>query len=625
MADTKSDSEGLLNAVSEPIRRAIKFATDEVSLTLDSIISARVDAGVFRDTLQQYNVRLYRWLNTVSTIVHGAVPQSLEELFVDVDVGHEHRGSDRFDAIPRILSNADGRRVMIVGYGGSGKTFLLRRLAMRKLLEDTERLNVFVNLRSFKSGNYLHQVPDRVSSWGLNLSSELLEKLMEMGRVTFFLDGFDEVGPQERHVLEAQIGHWSTVFPLCPVYMTTRPLYEFRRWGDFVPLHVRPLTWPQRLEMLRKTFGHLPLIDDFVKYVCDAKHKNHLSELAENPLFLLVMFRCYRRTRSLEPRPVDLFQQAFDVLWVEHDQISKDVDPTAFVRSRRVADATKASYETICIALALEMYNSRSSKVEISRHNLHLAISGIIAENRYGFGVESVIGDLMECMCVLVQDGDHYRFLHRCVQEFFIARSVLSTSRQTREEGLWDVLLRASDADRVFEYVCDLNINLVEDELYLPAMRRLNQAFAVVTSAGFESVHEDEAESLVSALFEPSVSARLLRRDGVLSVQFSLTPTLDLRVIDYIYFDVRLARLQRQSKFVPLENVSSLLVEDNKKMILPPVISLETAMKVDEFVKWIWSVIDLTAYKRSAAQALSQLEESALARNRRGSRSRYID
>lgn len=153
-------------------------------------------------------------------------------------------------------------RMVIVGGAGSGKTSLMRWLAVRASRRDMprslRRLNeavpFFVRLRS--STEHGLPGPDQAAAMIAEaisgaLPEHLIQRYLESGRALLLLDGLDEFPPARRDALLERLRQLVSAFPLVRWVITSRPTAlapenwpEWRAWTaaeGFQTAEIRPL------------------------------------------------------------------------------------------------------------------------------------------------------------------------------------------------------------------------------------------------------------------------------------------------------------------------------------------------------------------------------------------------
>ncbi len=116
------------------------------------------------------------------------VPQRLCVKEADVELENEAVGMTL-----QWLSEPAGRFILILGEFGTGKTFLLRQLALR-LAQDGHSYPLLLEMRSLEKTNHLDNlVAQQIARENIEYKSDKFRYMLAEGRVVLLFDGFDEL------------------------------------------------------------------------------------------------------------------------------------------------------------------------------------------------------------------------------------------------------------------------------------------------------------------------------------------------------------------------------------------------------------------------------------------------
>ena len=374
------------------------------------------------------------------------------------------------------------QRLVILGDPGSGKSSLLRFLALRWARIDdanlryTQPLPLLIELREYNrlqcSGGksfqkYLHEA----STWHRLNQQTLNHLLQQPDRVILLLDGLDEVfEPAERERVVNDIHRLSNDCPRVSIILTSRVVgYQPHRLrsADFRHFMLQDLDQPQIGDFLNKwhaiTFEK-PEEGQAKRQRLDIAIKNSksIALLAGNPL-LLTMMAILNRHQELPRARVDLYQQCSRLLLHQWDVertlgnfpgLSAEIGlrektdilrSVAYAMQTRLSDKSRANYiDGTTLSSLIEDYLHTELRFEQAR-----AVSRALVEQ---LRIRNFI------LCHL--GADSYAFVHRTFLEYFCAADIVHQFNvaKTLSEGellaLFDAHYQDDDWREVLRLIC---------------------------------------------------------------------------------------------------------------------------------------------------------------------------
>jgi len=248
---------------------------------------------------------------------------------------------------PVLEALARERLAVVLGDPGSGKTSLLKYLAMRWVEAAgaaQEPLPIWIDLKEYvqERKGILTFVESGCASF--HLDARALEQRLKQGQAVIYLDGLDEIfdGPTRGSVME-EIAALAASYPGGRMVLTSRIIgYEADRLANagFAHLTLEEFDDRQIEEFLLK--WHDTAEEDakervrLTQRMRDALRESRaVRELAGNPL-LLTMTAILNRTQPLPRNRVELYEQASRVLLHEWDA-SRSLPVDTFARQEKEA------------------------------------------------------------------------------------------------------------------------------------------------------------------------------------------------------------------------------------------------------------------------------------------------
>ena len=398
-------------------------------------------------------------------------PQHVSVFYVPASVSVGRR---RYEGVDLSKLLKIGRRCIVKGGGGSGKTILMRHL----LLDAIERgiaYPVFVELRHYNDTPHeqidlLKIICSFMRDHGFPLGDDFALKSLQEGLMVILLDGFDEVEYSRRPVFEQQIRAIASKWP-CQVVLSSRPDMSLSDWHGFSGVDIAPLELREACELISK----IPIPDEdgvrarFIDRLKSGLFRSHQYFLS-NPLLLSIMLITYGDSADIPRKSATFYEQAYGALFQKHDALK-----SGYKRARKTG-LDISEFARVFSAFSAITYDRRAvtfTALDACQFmGQALRVSGV-----GGVKAEDVIEDAKQAICLLIDDGLDISFVHRSFQEYFAARFINEADQDIKtryisklekgEQGL------AFEVDNVLKLLHEMSPGLVEDCFLIPGLARL--------------------------------------------------------------------------------------------------------------------------------------------------------
>lgn len=313
------------------------------------------------------------------------------------------------------------KKFNLIGDAGSGKTTTLRsvavNMAQNALNDQNASIPVWINLSDWRGEREsFTEFIEKLLSTPSNRSIKNyypLDTLVEENKITFFLDEFDEVKGKSVSELNAWVSDTNL-----SAYVGCRDIYFSGNWKIRIPtVQIESLNTIEAYQFAEKYFKSSVLADEFISIIApdgylDFKTSSHVSQLASNPLFLILMLADFKKNKwksSNEgiriPSIWSLFENILHRLW----------------DSARVSDALQEKFN-----LAIEYKDKSIILNKLSavafKYSGQVSIPRSEIDNIFPIDIVAILIDTK--IIKLNPVTDSYRLLHSLFADFLVANRV---------------------------------------------------------------------------------------------------------------------------------------------------------------------------------------------------------
>jgi len=313
--------------------------------------------------------------------------------------------------------------ILLQGTVGQGKSIFLRFLASRELLKGVG-IPVFLELRRLKTGqSFVSSVLEELTCLGLEMDQQTFDFFAENGRITLFLDAFDEVNEEQRTSLIAEIENLIKKHDKLRVVITSRPDSGISSSAFFRVFNMAPLQPGEYEAVVTKLTNDDPTAASIISGIKGGK--SNVAHLLTTPLMVALLVVRYRVDQSIPETAVAFYEALFTLLLQRHDK-SKG----GYVRPRKsgVGDSV---LQDIFNAICFTTRKNGLSALTMQQLNTHAKEAIRIVGQPCD--VDKVLDDIIHITCLILTEGDNCTFVHKSVQEY---HSALFVSTHPDESAL---------------------------------------------------------------------------------------------------------------------------------------------------------------------------------------------
>lgn len=420
--------------------------------------------------------------NQIRTLTTGTTPRSIigeDSLYVSIGLSYngEEIDTSSVDSLLQISKN-----ILILGTGGVGKSMLTRYLFL-DTAEYEGYVPVLIELRRIgnqSSGelSILDLIYSCMKDFDVELPKDQFEYSLQLGKYLFLFDGFDEVKSSLAKETAEAIQMFSAKYPQNSYIVTSRPRTETSPLETFTVMDSMPLNKTQAIDLASRIWTEDEKTREFCKQLDETLYEKH-KDFAENPLLLSMMFLTFMRNSSIPEHLSDFYKKAYDALYSAHD----NQDKGCYRRDFQCKDLDENDFKKILSRFCFQTYFKEVYEFSESKIIYYLQDS-LQKLNYDNIKAEDYLADLRNVVCMIIKDGETYRFSHRSFQTYFAAyyTARLTDEQQKRlfvqilsgYDGYWEkadyyALLMQIESDRFAENALEIKLRtLYKDATAVP-------------------------------------------------------------------------------------------------------------------------------------------------------------
>lgn len=361
-----------------------------------------------RKALINYKKSLQEECNTL-IVVGKRKGFSLSEVYVSLDIAQSDLMTYK-DEIKR-----PPRSYILVGGPGAGKSTTAKNLIFKYLEKEKRHTQpFFIKLKDYSGTESIEDyLENKLSSSGFTDSPERVKKYLSNSSAFCILDGLDEVRPNLRKKICAEINRfYSDFFKVSGSLIVTCRKEAYRDIPLDIPSiwEVRPLSDEQINRFAEKWPLEYPVGKTKDTFFRDLASTPRILELARSPLLLVGGLMHYTETNLGIP------EQRFEYLRT----MSKWLISDWATAQGHAPDKYRNVYNRLLARLAYYMHKNQLSEIPI---NKTLTFMSTLLPS-YGYQLEeaeTVLNSLTVKTGILIKDGNSLFFAQFGMQEYFVS------------------------------------------------------------------------------------------------------------------------------------------------------------------------------------------------------------
>jgi adenylate kinase family enzyme len=446
---SNSESDRTLQLVRRFLAQKLGLKLDITGLRSDKPTSGKLNDFFVHPELKYFSLDLESIKNHVSTN-----RTTREHLF----------RSNFLDATPyMVIGESDesfnlfthqGIKVIVEGGPGSGKStwskWLQREIVTR---ENWSGIAIRIELRDLITESLPPLSQMIRDSSNPNMSEEITSKKirnwLDDQKIIFILDGFDEVAPKNRNIVQDWILDLENAAQGCSFILTSRPLttshledFKSNNW-DYST--VEPFDQVRIIDYIQRWYKHCELLSDSVRNI-DANDLSNqwqndptIEPLTGNPLMLSTLLMVHHLDGELPRGRSELYKRYVKgMLGIWDDR-----------RNVQATDIQLMPQQKEQLLRGIALYLHLEEKDKLDEDEMGSVVQNLLQDLNISFNIEKVLEVLRERTGLIIGPGI-YSFVHKSVSEYFVAETIFQGNQKEKNGNSIDrlTLLSHREDDR---------------------------------------------------------------------------------------------------------------------------------------------------------------------------------
>jgi len=357
-------------------------------------------------------------LMLVKTLFSGAdKPVNLFDFFQNPKIKYDDNNFS-IDTIEDIIKISDSncRKFILRGTVGQGKSILMRCLSVKDLIIN-KRIPVFIELKNISKSKNIHfLIKEYLSFWLDNNDDEFIKEILRSGKISLFLDAFDEIDHECLQDVYSDINLLCQSYKKLTVIVSSRPQTIITQNALFEIVDLCPYSLEEQKGLIDK----LVKSEENKKILIDTidKSTHEVKNVLKTPLMVVLFIKQYVVGFSVPHHVADFYKNIFDVVTFTHDR-SKGIEKRGSYSSLN-QEQLEVIFERFCFETFLVGRTIFDKKSFIDLLKKSIKKNNINDFNDFN----NLIFDYTRFACLILQDGSEYTFIHKSIQEYYVAKFI---------------------------------------------------------------------------------------------------------------------------------------------------------------------------------------------------------
>ncbi|MCU4578436.1 NACHT domain-containing protein [Acinetobacter courvalinii] len=332
---------------------------------------------------------------------------------------------EHIDELPNHIEIDNYNNLIFQGTVGQGKSIFLRSLAIQDLIEN-KRIPIFLELKNIsKNKDLMTLIKEYLQVW-IGKEEEIFQLVLKSGKISIFLDAFDEINQELFDQTYADIDILIKSYPNLKVIVTTRPETSIIQNSNFYVLSLCPYTLEEQQGLIKRVIEDAEIQKTLITSIEASSFE--VRKVLKTPLMVVLYIKQYQVGFSVPKHVTDFYKNIFDVVTFTHDR-SKGIEKRKSFSSLN-QDQLEQVFERLCFESFLLDKNvfDRPLFIKLLKRSLEKNNLPIVID------FNLLIDDFTRFACLILRDGTYFTFIHKSIQEYYVAKFISDRPEKSAEE-----------------------------------------------------------------------------------------------------------------------------------------------------------------------------------------------
>lgn len=404
------------------ISSLVSSFTDEVITFLEKKLKNWKDV-YFNSNIADYLNSMNKKFSVTKTFLHRNGTEDFRKRYFNVLL--KNNDVDDFAVTNIDDFFKDNNFVSIISSAGTGKTMFVKNIFLKTLEQKNKKIPIEINLREI---NPEESCFEKYINGKLKIDLEILNVFLEKGMFLLLFDGYDEISIKNKKNISSQIENFVDKFHKNYFLITSRPGAGLESIPRFRVFTIKELDISQIKDFIKIQIDDEEFKNKMISVVNDNSKNYTIIEYLKNPLLLSMFIFTFESYPEIPKSRSQFYWNVYDTLCNKHDSITK----FGGYQHERKSNLKNEEITTILEWFAYKSFFE--NKYSFNEQYFNEKLAEIQKRLSLNADIDCLIYDLTVSFSIIIKDGLEYKFPHKTLQEYFVARLIKKLDEKSKEK-----------------------------------------------------------------------------------------------------------------------------------------------------------------------------------------------